>query len=55
MMADVDASILPVGDGDRLVGMTTDRDIAVRGRGGQGPTDTGTRGDVERGQVLLRG
>ena len=38
MMADVDASILPVGDGDRLVGMITDRDIAVRAvAAGNGP------------------
>lgn len=31
MMADCDAGILPVSEGDRLVGMITDRDIAVRG------------------------
>jgi CBS domain-containing protein len=41
MMAEVDAGILPVGDGDRLVGMITDRDIAVRavaeGKGPQTP------------------
>jgi len=30
MMAEIDAGVLPVGDGDRLVGMITDRDIAVR-------------------------
>jgi len=29
-MATLDAGILPVGEGDRLVGMITDRDIAVR-------------------------
>lgn len=29
-MADADIGVLPVGDGDRLVGMITDRDIAVR-------------------------
>lgn len=29
-MAEIDAGVLPVGDGDRLVGMITDRDIAVR-------------------------
>ncbi len=29
-MARLDAGILPVGEGDRLVGMITDRDIAVR-------------------------
>lgn len=32
-MADIDAGILPVRDGDRLVGMITDRDIAIRGVG----------------------
>jgi CBS domain-containing protein len=30
MMCDIDAGVLPVGDNDRLVGMITDRDIAVR-------------------------
>lgn len=41
MMARIDAGILPVGDGDRLVGMITDRDIAIRGVGeGRNPTDT---------------
>ena len=29
-MAQIDSGVLPVGDGDRLVGMITDRDIAVR-------------------------
>lgn len=29
-MAECDIGALPVGDGDRLVGMITDRDIAVR-------------------------
>lgn len=30
MMAELDAGALPVADGDRLAGMITDRDIAVR-------------------------
>jgi CBS domain-containing protein len=30
-MAEADAGVLPVGENDRLVGMVTDRDIAVRG------------------------
>lgn len=30
MMADLDAGIIPVTDRDRLIGMVTDRDIAVR-------------------------
>jgi CBS domain-containing protein len=41
MMARIDAGALPVGDGDRLVGMITDRDIAIRGVGaGRNPADT---------------
>ena len=37
-MADLDAGVLPVGENDRLVGMITDRDIAVRGIAeGKGP------------------
>jgi len=31
MMAERDIGVLPVGEGDRLVGMVTDRDIVVRG------------------------
>ena len=30
LMAELDAGSLPVGEGDRLVGMITDRDIAIR-------------------------
>ncbi|HEY0914509.1 MAG TPA: CBS domain-containing protein [Solimonas sp.] len=38
LMADIDAGALPVRDGDRLVGMITDRDIAIRGiAAGLGP------------------
>ena len=41
MMAEIDAGALPVGDNNRLVGMITDRDIAVRavaeGRGPETP------------------
>ena len=37
-MAEVDSGVLPVGENDRLVGMITDRDIAVRGIAkGKGP------------------
>lgn len=37
-MARIDAGILPVGDNDRLVGMITDRDIAIRAVAeGKGP------------------
>ena len=38
MMAELDAGVLPVADGDKLVGMITDRDIAIRGiAAGKGP------------------
>lgn len=38
VMAEIDAGVLPVGDQDRLVGMITDRDIAVRAVAqGKGP------------------
>ena len=30
MMAEIDSGVLPVGENDRLVGMITDRDIAIR-------------------------
>lgn len=37
-MATLDAGLLPVADGDQLIGMVTDRDIAVRGVAlGKGP------------------
>ena len=38
MMASLDAGVLPVAQNDRLVGMITDRDIAIRGVAeGKGP------------------
>ena len=38
LMADLDLGVLPVSQGDRLVGMITDRDIAVRALAqGKGP------------------
>jgi CBS domain-containing protein len=33
MMMQIDAGVLPVGENDRLVGMITDRDIAIRAVG----------------------
>jgi len=43
LMAEMDAGIMPVREGDRLVGMITDRDIAVRAIAqGRGP-DTPVR------------
>jgi CBS domain-containing protein len=51
MMADADVGALPVAAGDRLAGMVTDRDIAVRGiAAGKGP-DT-TVGEVMSHEVL---
>lgn len=50
-MADSDIGILPVAEGDRLVGMISDRDIAIRGVGrGKGP-DTQVR-DIMSGEVM---
>ena len=38
IMAEVDTGVLPVGENDRLVGMITDRDIAIRAVAeGKGP------------------
>ncbi|HZU90974.1 MAG TPA: CBS domain-containing protein [Stellaceae bacterium] len=38
LMAEGDCGVLPVADGDRLVGMLTDRDLAIRGLAeGKGP------------------
>ncbi len=38
LMVDTDTGVLPVGDGERLIGMVTDRDIAVRAVAeGRGP------------------
>lgn len=51
IMADIDAGVLPVADGDRLVGVVTDRDIAIRAIAkGLGP-DTKV-GDVMSREVL---
>jgi CBS domain-containing protein len=42
-MAEIDAGALPVGENDRLIGMITDRDIAIRAvAAGKGP-DTPVR------------
>ena len=50
-MLRADAGAMPVGEGDRLVGMVTDRDIAVRGvAAGCGP-DTPVR-DVMTEEVI---
>jgi CBS domain-containing protein len=50
-MLRADAGAMPVGEGDKLVGMVTDRDIAVRGvAAGRGP-DTPVR-DVMTDEVI---
>ena len=43
MMANIDAGVLPVGENDRLVGMITDRDIAIRAVGAGKAPDTPIR------------
>jgi len=43
LMAEIDAGSLPVGEDDRLVGMITDRDIAVRAVAEQKPPTTKVR------------
>jgi CBS domain-containing protein len=46
LMGEIDAGALPVGDDNRLVGMITDRDIALRAVGeGRGP-------DTQVGEVM---
>ena len=51
IMSMIDAGAVPVGDGDRLVGMITDRDIAIRAVArGKGP-DTPV-GDIMTADVM---
>ena len=52
MMAEIDAGALPVGENDRLIGMITDRDIAIRAVAqGKGP-DTPVRDVMSTEKVL---
>jgi CBS domain-containing protein len=52
VMAEIDAGSMPVGENDRLVGMITDRDIAIRGVAqGKGP-DTPVREVMSDSKVL---
>jgi CBS domain-containing protein len=51
MMSEIDAGVLPVGEGDRLVGMITDRDIAIRAVAQEKPPTTKVR-DVMSREVL---
>ena|SRR5689334_5936735 len=51
LMAQCDTGVLPVGENDKLVGMITDRDIAVRAVAENKPPDTPVR-DVMSKEVL---
>jgi CBS domain-containing protein len=51
MMAECDSGVLPVGEKDRLVGMITDRDIAIRAVAENRAPDTPVR-DVMSKEVL---
>src|ERR1043166_3133722 len=51
LMADIDAGVLPVAENDRLVGMITDRDIAVRAVALGKPAATKVR-EIMSGEVL---
>jgi len=51
MMKKIDAGFLPVGENDRLVGMITDRDLAVRGVAEDRGTNTPVR-DIMSAEVL---
>ena len=50
-MTDCNAGLLPVGEGDRLIGMITDRDIAIRAVAKRLSPDTPVR-DVMSSEVL---
>ena len=43
MMADIDAGFLPVADNGRLIGIVTDRDIAIRGVAAGRPPEASIR------------
>lgn len=51
LMAELDVGVLPVADNDRLVGMLTDRDIAIRAVAEGKSPDTAVR-DVMSKEVL---
>ena len=50
-MAQIDAGVLPVGKNDKLVGMITDRDIAIRGVA-EGCKPDARVGDIMSQEVL---
>jgi CBS domain-containing protein len=49
IMAECDCGVVPVGDGDRLVGIVTDRDIAVRAVAAGKSPDTPVREVMSQG------
>ena len=51
LMAEIDAGALPVGENDRLVGMITDRDIAIRAVAEGKSPDTKVR-DIMSNEML---
>jgi CBS domain-containing protein len=51
LMAEIDAGAVPIGENDRLIGMLTDRDIAVRAVAEGKSADTKIR-DVMSNEVL---
>jgi len=53
-MRDDNCGALPVGENDRLIGMVTDRDIAVRGVAEVSGQRQGPRRHVGEGLLLLR-
>ena len=52
MMAAIDAGVLPVGENDRLVGMVTDRDIAIRAVAKGLSPNTKVRDVMSDGEVM---
>jgi CBS domain-containing protein len=53
LMRDVDTGFLPVGEGDRLVGTLTDRDIVVRAIAGGHDPDTATVRDAMTDELVF--
>lgn len=51
LMADQDCGILPVADEEKLIGMVTDRDIAMRGVAESKDPDGCTVGEIMTGEV----
>ncbi len=52
MMRDEDIGSVPIGENDRLVGMVTDRDIAIKGLAGGRDIESMTARDVMNSPIL---